>query len=133
MADVGANARLDCAGNWVANADAVDVRVLNDVTNGTGPGNVSDYNGDTHLTDPALVGGYPTIASGSPCADTDHDGMADAWEMTHFASLLRGSSSSSISDFDGDGYTDLEEFLNGTDPKSASTTPPSAPMNLRIR
>ena len=50
-------------------------------------------------------------------ADTDHDGMADEWEMLHFNTLNRGSPDDSSGDYDGDGYTDLEEFLNGTNPR----------------
>jgi len=108
LADAGANARLDCSGNWIANSDAVDQRVLADVSNGTGWSSPPDS--------PGAAGGFPTIASGSACADTDHDGMPDEWETIHFASLSQGSPTDSSSNFDGDGYTDLEEFLNGTDP-----------------
>jgi hypothetical protein len=53
-------------------------------------------------------------------SDTDHDGMADNWELTHFGTLAWGSVSDSSSDFDGDGYTDLEEYLNGTNPRYKS-------------
>ncbi len=44
--------------------------------------------------------------------DTDADGMPDAWEMHYFGSLAQDATT----DFDGDGVSDLEEYLGGTDP-----------------
>jgi len=44
--------------------------------------------------------------------DTDGDGMDDGWEIQYFGTLARDGSS----DFDGDGASDLNEFLTGTDP-----------------
>ena len=44
--------------------------------------------------------------------DSDHDGMDDDWEMAYFGTLARDGTG----DFDGDGMTDLQEFLAGTDP-----------------
>ena len=44
--------------------------------------------------------------------DSDGDGMDDQWEMDHFGTLARDGTG----DFDGDGATDLFEFLTGTDP-----------------
>ena len=58
--------------------------------------------------------------------DTDQDGMADAWENLHFGNLARGSTGESSSDLDQDGYTDLEEFLNSTDPKNGQRARPKA-------
>jgi hypothetical protein len=45
--------------------------------------------------------------------------MADAWERRHFGDLARGDPGDSSGDRDADGYTDVEEFLNGTDPLAA--------------
>ena len=59
------------------------------------------------------------IAAG---ADTDGDGMADAWERTWFDNLTTATASS---DYDGDGMTDLREYLAGTDPRDLND-------NLRI-
>jgi hypothetical protein len=55
------------------------------------------------------------VSSGD--ADLDDDGMDDAWEMANFGSLdptARG-------DYDGDGTTNLVEFLLGLNPASGSS------------
>jgi hypothetical protein len=54
----------------------------------------------------------------APGADTDGDGMADAWELLHFGTLAAGPNT----DPDGDGATNLQEYLAGTDPNSASSS-----------
>lgn len=46
--------------------------------------------------------------------DTDDDGMPDWWERRHFGGLGRDGTE----DFDGDGLSDYEEWLLGTDPTS---------------
>jgi hypothetical protein len=45
--------------------------------------------------------------------DTDHDGIADAWELSYTNSLA---AFSDTSDTDGDGLSDLEEYLADTNP-----------------
>ena len=50
-------------------------------------------------------------------ADSDGDGLPDAWEMAWFGTLARDGSG----DFDNDGMTDLEEYLAGTNPTDASS------------
>jgi len=49
----------------------------------------------------------------SPGVDSDGDGIPDAWEILHAGHLTTLSASG---DFDGDGQTDLEEYLADTDP-----------------
>jgi len=44
--------------------------------------------------------------------DSDGDRMPDWWEMAYFGTLARDGSG----DFDGDGMTDLQEYIAGTDP-----------------
>ena len=103
LEDVGANARLDCYGNWVPNIDDVDLRLFNDVKNNSGPQNP--------IKNVDEVGGYPFIDPGMSCVDEDHDGMPDIWEMKNGFDPKRASDSSE--DADGDGYTNIEEYLNG--------------------
>ena len=111
----GAYRGLNCNGSWIERRDAVDTRIIQSVRDGT-----RGHSGTGYITSPSQVGGWPALASGTPCPDTDHDGMADQWETLNFGNTSRGSSSDSKSDYDSDGYTDLEEFLNGTDPKVRS-------------
>jgi hypothetical protein len=49
--------------------------------------------------------------------DSDADGMPDVWEQQFFGSL----SNNGLGDSDGDGLTDHEEYVNGTDPLSVDT------------
>jgi pectate lyase len=91
--------------------DAVDRRVMEMVRTGktTTPTGI--------LRHPDEVGGYPelTYSPESVPADADADGMPDAWEQTH--GLNAGDASDGSADADKDGYTNVEEFLNGTNPK----------------
>ena len=41
--------------------------------------------------------------------DTDRDGMPDAWEVAHG---LNPAVAGHNADFDADGYTDLDEYIN---------------------
>jgi pectate lyase len=56
------------------------------------------------------VGGWPTLKSTPPPLDTDGDGMPDDWERSH--GLNPNDPSDGNQDRDGDGYTNLEEYLN---------------------
>jgi pectate lyase len=103
IADVGANARLDCAGNWVSNIDWLDQKAIDEVVKGTGSDAVKDIN-------PSELYGWPSLARGTTCPDSDRDGMPDEFED------VLGSDPGVMDangDLDGDGYTNIEEYLNG--------------------
>jgi hypothetical protein len=53
--------------------------------------------------------------------DTDHDGMPDEWEKAH--GLNRGDAADANQDMTGDGYTNLERYLNSL---VGEDSPPSA-------
>jgi pectate lyase len=57
------------------------------------------------------VGGWGTYASGIALADTDHDGMHDAWEVSHFLNP-NDSADGNGTTIDSLGYTNLEVYLN---------------------
>jgi len=102
---VGASQRLDCDGNWVLNRDASDERIVGYVL--TNPSSakidqsrVTDYN----------AGGFPALAAGSPCADTDGDGIPDAYEIAHGLNPNDPSDGSAIA---SDGFSNLERYLSG--------------------
>lgn len=54
-------------------------------------------------------GGFGTLGGVAAPLDTDRDGMPDAWEIRHGLSTTMANNNG---DFDEDGYTDLEEYLN---------------------
>jgi pectate lyase len=97
---VGASQRLNRYGNWVENRDEVDDRIIDEYLTGTG-GLVYEVE-------------FPVLTGATAYTDSDHDGMPDAWENLY--GLNSSSSSDRNSDYNGNGYTNLEEFLNGTDP-----------------
>ncbi|MEJ2244719.1 MAG: hypothetical protein P8Y80_01340 [Acidobacteriota bacterium] len=84
--------------------DSVDARIVNNVIEGKG----------RIINSQKDVGGWPDLRSAPPPADSDHDGMPDPWEMSH--GFNPGDASDARTDRDKDGYTNLEEYLNGTDP-----------------
>ena len=95
---------LEQAGALLPSRDAVDHRLAAKME--SGEGEIIDSQSD--------VGGWPPLATADPPADTDMDGMPDRWESKHGLDPARGEDHAL--DADGDGYTNLEEFLNDTDP-----------------
>lgn len=95
---------LEQAGATLPKRDAVDARVISDFRNTTG----------SHIDTIDEVGGWPELRSTEPPADTDVDGMPNTWERSH--GLDPDNPSDGNGDQDDDGYTNLEEYLNGTDP-----------------
>ena len=79
--------------------DTVDSRIIEGVRSNSG--NIIDS--------PTEVGGYPRIAAASAPPDSDHDGMSDAWEVG--AGLDASNAVDAGADRDGDGYTNIEEYL----------------------
>ncbi len=55
------------------------------------------------------VGGWPDLRSGTAPLDSDGDGMPDAWERQHGLDPKRDDSSG---DRDGNGYSNVEDYLN---------------------
>jgi fibronectin type 3 domain-containing protein len=60
-----------------------------------------------------------TPSVGKPHVDSDEDGLPDSWEMIKFDGL----SQSGEDDFDGDNYSNLREYQEGTDPTSDISFP----------
>lgn len=80
--------------------DSVDTRIVSEYNSGTGK----------IIDSPNDVGGYPSIpATTDTTADADGDGMPDSWETSH--GLNPNSAADANGDRDGDGYTNIEEYL----------------------
>ncbi|MES2778201.1 MAG: polysaccharide lyase [Bacteroidota bacterium] len=99
------------AGATLPKRDAVDTRVTNMVRTGT-PATATGI-----IKDVSEVGGYPNLSfnPGQVPADSDGDGMPDDWEIKN--KLNSKEFKDAALDTDGDGYTNIEEFLNGTNPQ----------------
>ncbi len=84
--------------------DEVDQRLYDHVTQRTGGliERESDLVGISN-------GGFGTLSPGVAATDSDGDGMPDTWEMHYGTNPFLPSNNG---DFDFDGYTDLEEYLN---------------------
>ena len=80
--------------------DAVDARIIEGVRSRTG--RVINSQSD--------VGGWPVLEAGSPWIDSDGDGMPDDWETGR--GLDPRDPNDGVSDRDGDGFTELEDWLN---------------------
>ena len=98
---------------------------------GTGPGNsasskpilgadgrtVAFQSFSSDLTENDFNNNRDVIVLRLEAGDTDGDGLPDDWELAYFGTLERDGSG----DFDGDGHTDLQEFLAGTDPTNTGS------------
>lgn len=62
------------------------------------------------IMDPRQMGGYPEY-KGEPRKDTDGDGMPDEWEIAN--GLNPNDPSDANGDINGDGYTNIEKWING--------------------
>lgn len=125
---------LQHAGATLPKRDAVDKRVTQTVRTGkttaaAGP-NVRDQLSNPNyspekvdelihkvsqgiITDIEQVGGYPKY-SGQPYQDSDQDGLPDLWETKY--GLDPRDASDAGADSNGDGYSNVEDFIHGQDP-----------------
>lgn len=99
---------LDQAGAIRPKRDPHDERMIREVLTGR------TTFGDGIISSQEEVGGWPPLLSVTPPEDVDNDGMSDAWERQFNPN--GDLSWNSASDADGDGYTNIEEYLNQTDP-----------------
>ena len=118
---------LDNVGANFPKRDAVDARVIKTVQTGKAiyakdaPEFVSPYvkrrlPADSYkqgiITDIRQVGGLPEY-KGEAVVDSDGDGMPDAWEIAN--GLNPNDPTDANMDCNGDGYTNIEKYINGID------------------
>jgi len=112
------------AGATLPKRDAVDQRITEQVRSGkiTAAANVKlpttqfkhrrlpiDSYKIGIITDPSQVGGYPDY-KGTPYKDSDNDGMPDDYEIKNG---LNPKNPADASAYKANGYTNIEEYLNG--------------------
>lgn len=104
------NRVLSWVGARLPRMDTVDKRILWEVTNGTAiyGGSYGDQKGIIDSQDE--VGGWPALYSAPAPPDADQDGMPDPWEIDH--GLDPADPEDRNDDDFGNGYTNLEEYLN---------------------
>jgi hypothetical protein len=90
---------LEGAGAVLPARDAVDRRIVEDVTNRTG----------RIIDSPMNVGGWPELKSAPAPVDSDRDGIPDEWETKHKLSPTDPSDGPRITET---GQTNLEIYLN---------------------
>ncbi len=88
--------------------DSHDERIIREVRTG------KTTFGNGIISSQTEVGGWPKLLSTKPQQDIDNDGMPDEWERRF--SPKGDLSLKSYLDLDGDGYTNVEEYLNQTNP-----------------
>jgi hypothetical protein len=115
------NAVVAEAGATLPRRDAVDACVAANVASGRGA-EIPDP------SDPRGCGPWPILAASLPPPDADGDGLPDAFEAQYAVA-------DPIGDADGDGFLNVEEWLNGTDPTRAdvSHTPVLVPSGSLVQ
>ena len=104
---------LPTVGASLPKRDIVDARLVEQVRTRTGE----------LIDSQSEVGGWPELKSGGLPPDTDQDGMPDGWENRY--KLAANNPSDAALDADNDGYTNIEEYLNATDPQVAEPKSPA--------
>jgi len=143
LALAGNSKKVNCYGYLEPRRDAIDARIVSEVIAGTGglidtiiyeegdcAGNgdpIKCCDGvDSWSCTRNYEEGYISVAAGSACADTDTDGMPDAFELKWFGDL----DETATGDFDGDGYFNIEEYFNGTSGNASMLL--ASPGNFRF-
>jgi hypothetical protein len=90
--------------------DAIDARIIEEVRNGTASMGENGF-----VSNQEEAGGWIEMKTGPVPLDSDNDGMPDSWEKQY--KLNPNDATDHTKDNDSDGYTNIEEYLNGTNPK----------------
>jgi hypothetical protein len=114
------------AGAIFPKRDVIDTRIVNEVKTGTVhyqgqkgatwnppsknfPG-IVDTQDDVHDADDSPFKPWPNYKTANVPVDSDHDGIPDDWEIAH--GLNPNDPSDANGDYNHDGYTNLEKYLN---------------------
>jgi uncharacterized protein YjdB len=98
---VGNSQGIDCNGNWVNRRDSVDVRIITQYQNNTSGG---------YFTTADSTHSNPSVAAGTACTESLHDGIPDQWKSAQGLSTTDPNLYKTLAP---SGYTYLENYLNG--------------------
>jgi hypothetical protein len=117
--------RVRAHGGCSRSRDTADLAYVNEIP----PGTESPKYRVTGTVPATLISSYPSSGTLPGYADSDTDGMADAWESQY---AIGGGIAKFLpwQDDDGDGWTNLEEYLNKTNPKVGDDPMKSIQSNI---
>jgi len=120
---------MERAGAILPKRDPLDERIAKEARTGTARfGETYEGGGKGIIDSEKAVGGWPELKNLTAPRDSDGDGMPDEWEVEY--RLNPRDASDGSQDKDKDGYTNLEEYLNGTDcAKFVNYTEPNNNIN----
>ncbi len=118
------HAVLESVGASLPKRDSIDARIVDETRNGYATYEGETYKNKKHVHDGSKkcgmidsqkdVGGWTKLKTLPAPTDSDKDGMPDEWEKQY--ELNPHDAADAAKDKDKDGYTNIEEYLNGTDP-----------------
>jgi hypothetical protein len=95
--------------------DSVKWRIIEEIRTGAAKfGETYGGGGKGIIDSQTAVGGWPELRSQPAPADTDHDGRPDDRERKHGLDLNNSADGASVAN--GNGYTNLEEYLKSLTP-----------------
>jgi hypothetical protein len=101
LATLGNSRGVDCTGNWINRRDSNDSRIISQYQNrGNG----------TFFTSAS----QPSVAGGTACTESLHDGIPDQWKASQGLSTTDPSLHNQIAP---NGYTYLENYMNAATPQ----------------
>lgn len=98
------------AGTVLPVRDGLDARIVRETMTGTATYGGVYGAGQGIIDSQTDAGGWPLLNSTDAPLDTDHDGMPDAWE--DLMGLDKNDPADRNGDLSGNGYTNLEDYLN---------------------
>jgi hypothetical protein len=90
--------------------DSLDLRIVHEAITGTATYGGTLGSGSGLIDSQDEVGGWPVLNTYDVPEDNDKDGMADDWELAN--GLNPNDPEDRNGDFNGNGYTNLEKYLN---------------------
>ncbi|MPY91080.1 MAG: DNRLRE domain-containing protein [Luteitalea sp.] len=125
LATAGNSRGLNCNGTWFDRRDALDSVYVDQFyteTGGTAPIEFRPEETPQGQIDADEAPVVPTPAAGTPCADTDEDGIPNAWEI-----LQCGTATCVQADaVSASGYLMIEHYLNGSNPNDPTPWDPAS-------